>query len=112
MNIQLQSELVVTDRNPENADFNNPEGASYGKVWNIAMTINGGEVYFHFVRWNDEKNANNLLQKIKKEIADGGKLNMEHWTFHHLAYGSRAYQEQGGELELMQFEREQEGRQW
>ena len=114
MIIGLQQELVVIDRNPENAEPGNPEGASYGKIWRATAITNNGEIYVHFYGWKDEIHANAFVQRINETLndpSDTGGITMNYWTWDRLAYGSKAYQEQGGEQELIRFEMEQEGRQ-
>jgi len=110
--VELTSEICVVDCNPEFADITNPRGEITGHIYQAQTCINGGEIYTHFKRFTEAEKPQALafVDKVNDALEAGEKLNMAHWHYHRDAYGSDAYIANGGELELMQWEREQEQR--
>ena len=101
----LETETVVTGQNDENAEPGNPNGYYYACRWMAALQLNDGEVYRHFHLWDDKEVALKFVTKVRLACAKGKTLNMKHWHYNRMAYGSKAFRERGGEEELMALER-------
>ena len=110
--VELTSEVCVVHCDPELADISNPRGEITGHIYQAQTCLNGGEIYKHFKRFTEAEKPQALafVDKVNDALEAGEKLNMEHWNYYRDAYGSDAYIKNGGELELMQWEREQEQR--
>lgn len=103
--VYLESETVVAGQNYENADPGNPNGYYYSERWMAAVQLNDGEVFRHYHLWADKEVASKFVAKVRLACAKGQDLNMKHWRYHRLAYGSKAFRERGGEEELIALER-------
>ena len=100
----IECELRIVGTNPESADYTNPRGDIYADVFMLGVYLNDGEIYRHFKTYRDEEKCFLFLEKVQDAVNDGKELNMEHWKYNRLAYGSEAYQKQGGEEELIRLE--------
>ena len=101
----VASKVAVVGYNPENADVSNPSGAILREVFFVAVESDYGYIYSHFHRFENEEEAQALANKVNDAIFTGLALNPVHWTFERLRYGSEAYDGEGGEEELVAFEK-------
>lgn len=69
----------------------------------------GDGVVFEDLREEMKKRVNDLCSRIAAHLASGGTLDLDHWNELPPAYGSQAYQTEGGNEEMYQWERSQEG---
>jgi hypothetical protein len=105
------TEVVVIGHDPEMADMDNPRGEIYGYAGYIyAADHRGSRVRSYFSTQHCEKD---LMDKMDKTAAAltarlaSGKLPVlfSQWEHYRPEYGSEAYQQDGGEEELLEWER-------
>ena len=72
----------------------------------VAVTNGYGQRWIRDIGFNCRGVAQKLFKAVVARLAHGGKLNRKYWADSFPVYGSRCYQEQGGEAELKAFEAE------
>ncbi len=103
--LYVETDKSYVGQDPECATQCNPSGLVYEEIYIVCVVINDGEIYRHFKAWPTSKEANEFLQRVETATMNGQELDMSHWEYERLAYGSKAYRERGGEEELIAFER-------
>lgn len=91
--LEVASELVVTDHNPEMADIDNPRGAIFADSFFVIAIDDEGRVYAHKNATLDRQEAERWLESIKRRFNpltfDAG--NSPHWKYYRNQYGSEEY---------------------
>jgi len=104
------TEVVVIGHNPEMADMDNPRGEIYGYAGYIyAADHRGARVRLYFAPQYCEKDLMDNMDKIVAALTArlaSGKLPVlfSQWERYRPEYGSEAYQQDGGEEELLEWE--------
>jgi hypothetical protein len=111
--IFVATDIIVIERNPEFADYSNPNGEVYGYRADVIAEAPDGSrwVYSHkswTVRWEREaiEQAEPFRAKVAHSLRNGTPLNAAHWDAIQPAYGSPAYQQGGYEADYARQERE------
>jgi hypothetical protein len=105
------TEIVIIGQNPEMADYDNPRGYQYGHASYIYAKDARGSRRRLFVRTEStEQESLEPAVRMSKALnarLKAGKLPVafDRWEEYHPAYGSEAYQMDGGEEELIAWER-------
>ena len=105
------TEVVVIGHNPEMADMDNPRGEIYGYAGYIYAVDHRGARVRQYV--DTQRYEEDLMNKMDKIVAAltarlaSGKLPVlfSQWEHYHPEYGSEAYQQDGGEEDLIAWER-------
>ena len=100
-NLEVFSDLHSEEGNPEDHEL------LYFDVYYIAATSDYGYRFASNWATRNEDEAKEMLKRLQKHLSNGGKLDPNRWTQRPHAYGSEAYQKEGGEAELMAFEERQ-----
>ena len=104
--------IVVVDRNSENADIDNPNGYIYGfEAILVAEDADGNRVAKHFktARWEEEilSEAGKQAEALIQRLATGRlPIDFDTWYSVNSCYGSTSYQNE--ESQVSSWERENE----
>ena len=108
------SDIVVTGHNPEMADYDNPRGELYGYATYVVAEDEWGHRCRLYVetlpRGYGERRAmeraNRMAQALIARLQSGRlPVAFDRWETISPAYGSHAYIEEGGEHDLIEWER-------
>jgi hypothetical protein len=106
--------IVIVGQNPEMADYDNPRGHIYGHASYVYAEDSRGDRRRLYV-CTEHSESQSLEPAKRMAIALNARLKIgklpvafDRWESHYPAYGSDAYQEDGGEEELMAWERKLE----
>ena len=77
--------------------------------YKITQHLSGWKTIGNYIDAKDEDEAWEFADRIEQAVVNGRELDMKYWHFQRYAYGSEAYQLNGGEEELMALERKEEG---
>jgi hypothetical protein len=104
-------DVVVIGTNSENADYDNPRGEIYGFAGYIyAVDNRGARRALHIATSNSETEIEDKVTRLANALTArlaNGKLpvGFANWDEYRPEYGSIAYIEEGGEDELIEWER-------
>jgi hypothetical protein len=87
-----RSRLVYIGSNPENADVDNPRGERYDVVYFVEAHTPKGNVYAHRHNFETQIGADSFAEWLTKATVT--RINMDHWGYSRVAYGSKRYEEE------------------
>lgn len=105
------TDIVIVGQNFEMADYDNPQGYLHGHASYVyAEDARGVRRRLHVCTDYTERDsmepAERMVRALNARLATGRlPVAFDQWEDYHPAYGSKAYQEDGGEEELIAWER-------
>lgn len=105
------TDIVIVGQNPEMADYDNPRGYRHGHASYIyAEDARGSRRRLFVCTEPTEQESLGPAERMARALnarLQAGKLPVafDRWEEYHPAYGSEAYQRDGGEEELIAWER-------
>jgi hypothetical protein len=111
VNFFAATDIVIVGQNFEMADYDNPQGYLHGHASYVyAEDARGARRRLHVCTDYNERDsiepAECMVRALNARLATGSlPVAFDQWEEYHPAYGSKAYQEDGGEEELIAWER-------
>jgi len=98
--LHAASRRVIIGRDPEYADMVNVEGIVTADRHYVEAVNARGEVFGHDYTSDDRDEIAQLLGRMERKLADGGKLDPAHWHYDRLSYGADGWDQQELEAEI------------
>jgi hypothetical protein len=89
----VKEHTYIVDRNLENAEPGNPDGARFGTSYHVEAQTRGS-AYAHFKTFDNEEDAVALATRIAAAFAAGVSMDLDHWRFDRIPYGCDGWDEQ------------------
>lgn len=105
ISISVQSYPVHVGNDPECADLDNPRGEIWRERYFLIAYTSEGIRFCHFHGFVKESEAKSFAEHVDTALYWGQRLSPEYWEFFGYVYGSDAYEEFGGERDLIEWER-------
>lgn len=105
ISISVEPDLVHIGNDPEYADLDNPRGEIWSERYFLTAYTTEGIRFRHFHGFVKEAEATSFARHVDTALYWGHRLSPEYWDFFGCVYGSDAYQEFGGERDLIEWER-------
>lgn len=86
--IEVRSEIVIVDRNPEMSEIGNSEGYIHGIRYLVVVTFSDGTR----IRHNHWFTSKGKAEALRDKIDEVRVIDINHWAYHYPVYGSPAYE--------------------